>query len=149
MSRALMTAALSLGLYGAGIADPSVAPRQAASSPPSFSPTAPPGTIEITLDVSPDAPDDVSFRGTGGLHSFNLDDDPNSPTMPNTASFLVKPGTYTITQVTFPPALGNGRIACFNTVGSSSTYSADYPKVKIHVESGETVNCFWYLSPVQ
>ncbi|MEM7358797.1 MAG: thrombospondin type 3 repeat-containing protein [Pseudomonadota bacterium] len=61
------------------------------------------GFLTVVVDAVPDGPQDFSFMGTGGLspYAFSLDDDADG-TLPNSQTFSLPVGNYTVTQTAVP-----------------------------------------------
>jgi len=98
-----------------------------------------PGTIVVIKDAQPDSPQDFSFllvnqSKPNDPTPFQLDDDPASP-LPATASFGLRPGTYSISEV---PLTGWNQTSA--TCVSSDTSKTPTPG-SISLAAGETVTC--------
>ncbi|HSR68861.1 MAG TPA: Ig-like domain-containing protein [Acidobacteriota bacterium] len=101
------------------------------------------GMINIVKDTVPDDPQDFAFSTTGGLtpSNFSLDDDADG-TLPNTQSFMVDAGSYTVTEAA---AAGFDLTAldCVDSDGGGTASSGDPGTgvATINLEAGETVTC--------
>ncbi|NJN46232.1 MAG: cadherin-like domain-containing protein, partial [Candidatus Competibacteraceae bacterium] len=102
------------------------------------------GTIVIIKDTVPDAAQDFSFTTTGGLSpaSFALDDDADG-TLPNTQTFNIAPGNYSVTETATAGYLLTGMVCndpTSNTMTAGNT-------ANINLASGETVTCTFTNEP--
>jgi hypothetical protein len=98
-----------------------------------------PGTITIIKNATPDSAQDFSFTTAGtGLSNFSLDDDTDG-TLPNTRTFVVDEGSYTVTEgVTAGWNLTN--FSCVDVTANTVVNLANR-QASINVAAGETVTC--------
>ncbi|MCC6856789.1 MAG: hypothetical protein IT189_12115, partial [Microbacteriaceae bacterium] len=95
------------------------------------------GTITIVKDAVPNDAQDFTFARTFGAN-FQLDDDSNG-TLPNSRSYTVAPGAYSVTE---QPTAGwdlTG-LTCVDPTSNSSGNTVSF-MVMINVANGETVMC--------
>lgn len=103
---------------------------------------APPSSIKIIKDSSPDGSQDFSFITSGnGLSNFTLDDDGGSEgTYSNAATFnSLLAGTYTITETQVSGWTLSSRNCVSDGTGSTSTQITD--GVSINLVAGENITC--------
>ena len=86
--------------------------------------------VTIVKDAVPDDPQDFIFSGSPGIGSFTLDDDPADSALPNSKSFSLSPGTYSVTE-TVPPE--------WTMTGATCTDGS--PIVVISLSAAEAVTC--------
>lgn len=95
-----------------------------------------PGTLTIVQDTVPNGPQDFPFTGGAPIGAFSLDDDAD-PTLPSSASFVVPPGTHTVTQGSVP-GFPLGTITCDDDDSAGDTSTGT---LTAEVAPGETVTC--------
>lgn len=96
-------------------------------------------TIVITKDTVPNDAQDFAFTTTGtGLPAFSLDDDAD-PTLPNSRTFVVAAGTYTVTEAAVAGWALTGLVCTDPT--SNSTGNVGTRTATINAAVGETVAC--------
>jgi hypothetical protein len=103
------------------------------------------GTLTIVKDAQPDDPQDFHFTTVGtGLSDFDLDDDPNNGTLPNSKTFtnLAAGVSFTVTEDavsgwTVPS------IQCIVAVpGSTTTFTDQLNRTfTVNLEAGANVTC--------
>ncbi|NWF67581.1 MAG: cadherin-like domain-containing protein, partial [Chloroflexi bacterium] len=96
------------------------------------------GSITIIKDAVPNDGENFSFTGTAPIGSFQLDDD-NNVTLPNSATFNVPPGSYTITE----GAESDWYLSNLTCTGTDQTDTIDLAgrSVTINISQGENVTC--------
>jgi hypothetical protein len=107
-----------------------------------------PGSITIVLDVVPNGPTDVQFTTTGKKFSgFTLDDDAD-PTLPNSRTVKLKPGSYTVQTATGAGPYVLTGIICAVGGGGTSTTSPNVPLavVGINLVAGDVVTCTFLMN---
>ena len=94
-------------------------------------------TIRIIKDTQPNHPQDFDFTTQGGLSpsTFSLDDDADGA-LPNTQTFDVGVGSYTVTETLV--AGFTTEISCIDPDGGTTTSGST---ANIDLDSGETVEC--------
>lgn len=96
-------------------------------------------TITITKDAVPNSAQDFAFTTTGtGLSAFSLDDDAD-PTLPDTRSFVVAAGNYTVTE-TAVSGWSLSALTCTDPTSNSSG-NIGTRTATINAAVGETVSC--------
>jgi uncharacterized repeat protein (TIGR01451 family) len=102
-------------------------------------------TITVVKDAQPDAAQDFAFTTTGGgglPAAFSLDDDADD-TLPNSVTFVVDPGDYTVTE----EAVADWQLADLTcTVGDFAdddvaSQSVTDATATVHVGLGDSVTC--------
>jgi len=80
------------------------------------------GTLTVVKDAVPNSATDFHFsiQPGGAASDFDLDDDADA-TLPNSVTFRVAPGTYTMSEVNLPAEWGLTAITCVNTGGNTSS----------------------------
>jgi hypothetical protein len=95
------------------------------------------GTIVINKITNPAShPQDFTFTSPN-LGGFFLDTDSSDGALPSSRSFLVQPGTYTVTEMAVSGWTLSG-LSCTDPSGGTSVVS---PTVTIGLAPGETVTC--------
>src|SRR4029450_9454081 len=79
------------------------------------------GTLTVVKDAVPESPTDFHFsiQPGGAASDFDLDDDADA-TLPNTVTFRVAPGVYTISEVNLPAEWALPHRSCVNSGGNTS-----------------------------
>jgi hypothetical protein len=101
------------------------------------------GKITIVKDARPNDPQDFTFSIWGGsfAQSFPLDDDAD-PTLPNSRSFTVLPGGYTVTEFDPGTMWDNTGISCTSSLSSPSvSVSLTARSADLNVRPGESLTC--------
>ena len=96
------------------------------------------GTLIVVKDTVPDGPQDFAFTGSGTIGAFTLDDDAGADaTFTSSASFVLAPGAYTVTEAAVA-GFGVTGIVCDDTdsTGDTATRTA-----AVALALGETVTC--------
>ncbi len=80
------------------------------------------GTLTIIKDAVPNSSTDFHFsiQPGGAASDFDLDDDAD-PTLPNTVTFRVPPGTFTMSELNIPAGWTLTGLTCINTGGNTTT----------------------------
>lgn len=93
-------------------------------------------TLTIVKDTVPDGPQDFAFTGSGTIGAFTLDDDAD-PALASSASFVLPPGSYTVTEG-LVPGFTLSAIVCDDgdSTGDTGTRTATAA-----LAPGETVTC--------
>ncbi len=95
------------------------------------------GTIVVNKITNPAShPQDFAFTSPN-LGGFSLDTDSSDGILPSSRSFVVQPGTYTVTETTVSAWNLTG-LSCSDPSGGTSVVS---PTVTIGLAPGETVTC--------
>lgn len=97
-----------------------------------------PATVTLDLNVTPNAPVDVSF--SGDLGNFSLDDDSGDATLASSASFYPTAGVYH-EAVALPSGWSFGSSPCSNTGAGAVSFDADTGTLELHLASGDEVSC--------
>jgi hypothetical protein len=101
----------------------------------------PPGDIVITKVTTPNAsdPQDFGYQGSGAIGNFTLDTDTSDSTWPNTQTFTVLDGGYTVTENNpLPAGWTLSDLTC--TDPTSNTTTSGFTAT-IALAPGETVSC--------
>jgi hypothetical protein len=100
-------------------------------------------TIVKTTDPLTD-PQDFAFTTSGsGLEGFSLDTDGVDAALPASRSFVVAPGSYSVTETTSVTGWDFGGVACLSAGGSSTVPppSATVALATVTLAAGDTVTC--------
>jgi hypothetical protein len=101
------------------------------------------GKITVVKDARPNDPQDFAFSISGPslAQSFSLDDDAD-PTLPNSRSFTVLPGSYVVSEGDPGAMWDNTGISCTSSQNSPSV-STTLParSATLDVRPGETLTC--------
>lgn len=96
------------------------------------------GTVTIIKDAVPNSAQDFSFTLTNGATSsktFSLDDDSDA-TLPNTVTYNVAPGTWTLTENATVSPWSMTNLTC-----TGGTYAVSGSTATLTVLSGKTITC--------
>ena len=92
--------------------------------------------VDVTKDRVPDGAQVFEFTGSGSIGFFQLDDDAD-PGLPDTTSFIVELGSYTVTETTTGYVT---TVACTDPT-ANTTVSNVARMATISADAGETVAC--------
>ena len=102
----------------------------------------PNGTIVIVKDAVPNDAQDFSFNLNNNStisQNFSLDDD-SDPTLPNSQTFSVPPGTWTASELNIPAGWTLTDLVCVDPT-SNTTVDLGSATATINLASSETVTC--------
>ncbi|WP_242112972.1 prealbumin-like fold domain-containing protein [Luteimonas aquatica] len=96
-------------------------------------------SLVIAKDAVPDGAQDFAFTTTGtGLSGFSLDDDAD-PALPNTRTFTLAAGAYSVTETAVPGWTLTG-LACTDPDNGTTTNTGTRTAT-LDLDGGETVRC--------
>jgi len=80
------------------------------------------GTLTVIKDAQPNSAQDFHFsiQPGGAASDFDLDDDSDA-TLPNTVTFRVAPGNYTMQELNIPASWSLTNLVCVSTGGNTSS----------------------------
>jgi len=100
------------------------------------------GHLTVIKDAIPNGPTDFHFSilPGGAASDFDLDDDADA-TLPNSVTFRVAPGSYTMSEVNLPAEWGLTSITCVNSGGNTSSTNLGTATASATVVDDGTTAC--------